>query len=144
MRFWWVNQKQTYQHEVPGGYLWSPKRKRNGARNPFYEYMREVSPGDIVFSFADGAIKAIGIILSNAYTSPKPADFGTAGAYWDLVGWRVDVRFRELTSVVRPSQVMDRLAPLLPARYAPLLPDGRGLQSVYVTALPDDFAYARC
>jgi putative restriction endonuclease len=83
VRFWWVNQKQTYQHEVPGGYLWSPKRKSNGAHNPFYEYMREVSPGDIVFSYADGSIKAIGIIRSHGYTSPKPASFGAAGAYWD-------------------------------------------------------------
>lgn len=141
MRFWWVNQKQTYQHEVPGGYLWSPKRKSNGAHNPFYEYMREVSPGDIVFSYADGVIKAIGIIASHGYTAPKPAAFGAAGAYWDLVGWRVDVQFRELKAVVRPSLAMDRLAPLLPKRYAPLLPDGRGLQSVYLTALPENFAH---
>ena len=142
MRFWWVNQNQTYQHEVPGGYLWSPKRKSNGVHNPFYEYMREVSPGDIVFSYADGAIKAIGIIGSHGYTSPKPAAFGTAGAYWDQIGWRVDVHFRELKTVIRPSQAMDRLAPLLPKRYAPLLPDGRGLQSVYLTALPNDFAHS--
>jgi hypothetical protein len=46
MRYWWVNQNQTYKHEVGGGYLWSPKRNANGARNPFYESMREVSPGD--------------------------------------------------------------------------------------------------
>ena len=31
--------------------MWSPKRNANGARNPFYETMREVSPGDVVFSF---------------------------------------------------------------------------------------------
>jgi putative restriction endonuclease len=37
MRYWWVNQNQTYRHEVQGGYLWSPKRNANGARNPFYE-----------------------------------------------------------------------------------------------------------
>jgi hypothetical protein len=30
MRYWWANQNQTYGHEVPGGYLWSPKRKSNG------------------------------------------------------------------------------------------------------------------
>lgn len=44
MRYWWVNQNQTYRHEVAGGYLWSPKRNANGARNPFYESMREVAP----------------------------------------------------------------------------------------------------
>jgi hypothetical protein len=36
-----------------GGYLWSPKRSKNGARNPFYEFMREVAPGDLVLSFED-------------------------------------------------------------------------------------------
>ncbi len=53
MRFWWVNQNQTYRHEIQGGYLWSPKKNANGARNPFYESMREVSPGDLIFSFKD-------------------------------------------------------------------------------------------
>jgi hypothetical protein len=31
---------------------------------------------------------------------------------------------------------MDLLAPLLPDKYAPLQPDGRGLQSVYLTTVP--------
>jgi hypothetical protein len=57
MRYWWVNQNQTYRHEVPGGYLWSPKLKRGGSRNPFYEFMREVAPGDVIFSFSDTQIR---------------------------------------------------------------------------------------
>lgn len=56
MRYWWVNQNRTFRQEVDGGYLWSPKRNKNGHRNPFYEFMREVSPGDIVFSFCDTRI----------------------------------------------------------------------------------------
>lgn len=35
MRFWWVNQNQTWRQEVGGGYLWSPKRKANNQINPF-------------------------------------------------------------------------------------------------------------
>lgn len=61
MRYWWVNQNQTYRHELGGSYLWSPKRNANGARNPFYESMREVAPGDLVFSFVDTRIAAIGV-----------------------------------------------------------------------------------
>jgi hypothetical protein len=140
MRYWWVNQKQTYQHEVPGGYLWSPKRKTNGNRNPFYDFMREVAPGDVVFSFADGNIKAIGIVASNAYESPKPMEFGQAGAYWDKIGWRVDVGFIELKGPIKPAEHMGQLAPKLPTRYAPLQPNGSGLQSVYLTLLPEPFA----
>ena len=59
MRFWWVNQNQTYRHEIQGGYLWSPKRNANKARNPFYESMREIAPGDLIFSFKDTRFFAI-------------------------------------------------------------------------------------
>jgi hypothetical protein len=61
MRYWWVNQNQTYRHEVPGGYLWSPKRKANHAQNPFYDFMREVTPDDVIFSFSNTYIRAMGI-----------------------------------------------------------------------------------
>lgn len=140
MRYWWVNQKQTYRHEVPGGYLWSPKRKTNGHRNPFYEFMREVSPGDIVFSFADGEIKAMGLIASHGYEAPKPLEFGQVGAYWNVIGWRVDVAFHELKHRMRPSDHMDRLHKLLPKLYAPLQANGHGLQSVYLTSISESFA----
>ncbi len=142
MRYWWVNQNQTYRHEVPGGYLWSPKRKTSGDRNPFYDFMREVAPGDMVFSFADTLIRAIGVAASHAYEAPKPLEFGQAGAYWDNIGWRVDVRFSELHLPIRPSEHMTVLAPLLPKRYAPLMPNGSGLQSVYLTRLAEPLAGA--
>jgi len=142
VRYWWVNQNQTYRHEVPGGYLWSPKRKANGDRNPFYDFMREVAPGDVMFSFAETQIRAIGIPASHAYEAPKPLEFGQAGAYWDNIGWRVDVRFAELRLPIRPSEHMDVLAPHLPERYSPLLPTGSGLQSVYLTRMSEPFAGA--
>jgi len=54
VRYWWVNQKQTHRHEIAGGYLWSPKRRSDGGRNQFYENMKEVAPGDRVFSYWEG------------------------------------------------------------------------------------------
>ena len=104
--------------------------------------MRGVAPGDVVFSFADTRIRAIGIAGSHAYEAPKPLEFGKAGAYWDKIGWRVDIRFAELKLPIRPSEHMSVLAPLLPIQYAPLLADGRGLQGVYLTQLPESFAGA--
>jgi hypothetical protein len=137
MRFWWVNQNQTFAQEFRGGYLWSPKRKSNGHRNPFYETMREVAPGDLVFSFADTRIRAFGVVTSHEYENPKPEEFGTAGRNWDDVGWRVDVAWQEVYTEVRPVQWMELLRPLLPPKYSPLLPDGRGVQSIYLTELPE-------
>lgn len=142
MRYWWVNQNQTYRHEVPGGYLWSPKRKANQAKNPFYDFMREVMPGDVIFSFCNTHIRAIGIATSYAYEAPKPLEFGQAGANWNYIGWRVDVKFYELRSTIRPADYMSVLSPHLPAKYAPLQANGAGLQGVYLTCLPETFATA--
>ena len=136
MRYWWVNQNQTYRHEVAGGYLWSPKRKANGGVNPFYESMREVAPGDIVLSFADTRIAAIGIARSYCYECPKPREFGSAGMNWNDIGWKVEVKFTELGNRIRPADHMEILRPRLPKKYSPLLSDGRGSQSVYLAEIP--------
>ena len=68
MEYCWVNQNQTCQFEVPDGYMWSPKSNKDGGYNPFYETMRETKPGDVVFSFKDTFIKAIGIVTGPART----------------------------------------------------------------------------
>jgi putative restriction endonuclease len=135
MRFWWVNQNQTFRQEVDGGYLWSPKRNANGARNPFYESMREISPGDLILSFVDTRIACIGIAASYCYESPKPLEFGEAGLYWNNVGWRVRVNFQRLEKQLRPKDQIEFLRPFLPNRYAPLQANGNGIQSVYLTEL---------
>jgi len=140
MRYWWVNQNQTYRHEVQGGYLWSPKRNANGARNPFYESMREVAPGDMIFSFMDTRILAVGFAQSYCWESPKPQEFGNAGQNWENISWKVKVNFTELANKVRPKDHIEVLRPLLPERYSPLQPNGNGLQSVYLTQLPTPLA----
>src|SRR5262245_28530778 len=122
MRYWWVNQNQTYRHEITGGYLWSPKRNANKARNPFYDSMREVSPGDIPFSFRDTRIAALGIARSYCFESPKPTEIGTAGSYWEAIGWKIDVSFRELTNRIHPKSHTGELRRLPPQKYSPLAP----------------------
>ena len=140
MRYWWVNQNQTYRHEVQGGYLWSPKRNANGARNPFYESMREVAPGDLIFSFADTRILAVGVAQSYCWESPKPQEFGSAGQNWENIGWKVKVAFTELENKIRPKDHIEILRPLLSGRYSPLQSNGSGIQSVYLTRLPETLA----
>ncbi len=140
MAYWWVNQNQTYRHEVQGGYLWSPKRNANGARNPFYEFMREVAPGDLIFSFVDTRIFAVGIAQSYCWESPKPDEFGTTGQYWENIGWKVKVTFTPLSNQVRPKDHMEVLRLVLPKKLSPLQPNGNGLQGVYLAKLSEAFA----
>lgn len=143
MRYWWVNQGQTFREERKGGYLWSPKRKRgrNGeatVRNPFYEYMREVAPGDMVFSYKDGHVIACGIITSFCYESPKPDEFGKVGQNWSLIGWRVDVSYTDV-SPFRPKDKLNLISPFLSAQHSPLKADGGG-KELYLTKISPEFA----
>lgn len=139
MRYWWVNQNQTYRHEVRGGFLWSPKRKTDGSRNPFYDTMTEVRPGDLIFSFCDTRIKAIGVAQGAAQSATKP-DFGNAGIQWGEDGWYVPVEFEETDNPVRPKDFIEELRPHLPSKYGALQANGNGNQSVYLTEVSKAFA----
>lgn len=137
MAFWWVNHKQTRDHEVRGGYLWSPMRNANGARNQTYENMRLVRPGDIVFSYAHSQIGAIGRITEAATACPKPDEFGDVGGYWSNEGWMVEVDFRPAPRPLQPAQSIDLIRPLLPTRYSPIQQNGHGNQGCYLAGISD-------
>ena len=137
MAFWWVNHKQTRNHEVRGGYLWSPVRNANGRRNQSYDNMSLVRPGDVVFSYANGQIGAIGQVVAPASLSPKPTEFGAVGDYWSNEGWLVDVQFSEALTPIRPRDHVGEIAPLLPSIYSPIQSNGNGNQGIYLAAISD-------
>ena len=41
-KYWWVNHKKTLKQEISGGYIWSPKKNKNNARNKTYENLENV------------------------------------------------------------------------------------------------------
>lgn len=139
MSFWWVNQNQTLRAEIEGGFIWSPKRNKNGAFNRFYENMKLVEPGDLILSFADQRIGYVGLATDRAVTNAKP-DFGGRGENWDQEGWLVPVRWTKLEAPVQPKALIDQLRPTLPTKYAPLTKEGNGLQSVYLATIPEAMA----
>ena len=104
--------------------MWSPKTRKDGARNQFYENMREVAPGDVVFSYCDTVIKSVGIATGLAQTRPKP-DFGSVGANWSREGWFIPVDYCALEHQIRPKDHMQILRPFLPTKYSPLQASGR-------------------
>jgi len=138
-QYWWVSQNQTYKHEVPGNFMWSPKTNSRGGRVPSYDFMEEMKVGDIVFSFADTYIKAIGVVTSPAQSSVKP-DFGSAGANWSDDGWLVDVAFQELGAAqFKPKDHMGLLSPTLPELLSPIRLDGSGNQ-IYLAKISGEMA----
>lgn len=139
-KYWWVNQNQTFKQEFEGGYLWSPRRNRNGGFNHAYENMRDMAPGDVVFSFVDRRIKAISIVRYCAVPSPKPEAFGNIGPHWHpTLGWMVSVDYKLLSNAVEPRAHMTILGPLQPTLYAPLQANGDGNQA-YLFEVPKAMA----
>lgn len=138
-RYWWVNQNQTYRYEVRGGFLWSPKTAAGGRKHYFYDTMTAVQPGDIVFSYYETKIQAVGIAQRRAVTAPKPDGFGSS---WDSIGWLVEVEFLPAVRPFRPKEHIGQLRALLPSKYSPLRVTGDGLQGVYLTELDEAFGQA--
>jgi putative restriction endonuclease len=135
MAFWWVNHKQTRDFEVQGDYLWSPKFNQNGARNQSYDNMVIAREGDIVFSYADGRIASVGVVLGDASTAPKPIEFGKTGIYWSDEGWYLPVGFQDAIQSIRPKDYLSQITPLLPAKYSPVQQNGNGNQGMYLAEI---------
>lgn len=135
MRYWWVNHKQTFREEFLGGYVWCPKRRKDGHIHHFYETVREIRPGDMVFSYAHAAVQGFGYARTHAYSCPRPDEFGAVGESWDLVGWRADVQFIKFNKPLRTADYSAKIAPLLPQLYSPIRADGFGNQGAYFSQI---------
>jgi putative restriction endonuclease len=100
LRYWWVNQNQTYRQEAKGAYLWSPKRNVNGARFSQWptELMQQIEDSLAVPSFSDlprTIIRGIAFCLAespkqeNHFEPPRPttAVSGTPGSHCPRKGF---------------------------------------------------------
>jgi hypothetical protein len=141
MHYWWVNLNQTYKFEVPGGFMWSPFKNANGARNPFYDNMDKVQPGDLIFAYAQKQIKALGVAQKKAYSAPKPASFEGTSNNWSRIGWLVEVEYSQLANPITPKDHLELIGKYLKTKSAPLSETGRGKER-YLVELEEDLALA--
>lgn len=139
MKYWWVNQNKTFDISVEGGFLWSPKRTKNGRRYPFYDHMTQVQPGDAVFAFAEQHIKAIAIVSGPHSTMLRPESFKAADSEWSNEGWTVPVQYHEVDAPLEVRNHMDTLAALRPDKYSPIKANGNANEA-YLCPVPNDMA----
>ncbi|AUD03466.1 HNH endonuclease [Spirosoma pollinicola] len=140
-RYWWVNHKQTVKKELNGGYLWSPQTKSNGNVNLSYENLRLTKPKDIVFSYAGGIIKAIGLVTKECQLADRPEEFGELGYQWGKEGYLVTIDWTSLSQPLVPKDHLSVIAPLLPLKHSPIRPTtGGGNQGCYLAAISPGLA----
>lgn len=121
--------------------MWSPMKNANGVRNPFYDNMEKVEPGDLVFAYAQQQIKAFGVVQKKAYSAPKPASFESASNNWSQIGWLVEVEFSQLEVPVFPKEHLALIGRYLTTKSAPLDERGRGRER-YLVELQEELALA--
>ena len=136
-RYWWVNHKQTFKHEISGGFLWSPKFKSNGDRNYFYDTMADAEVGDIVLSYANGKVSYFGVVVEEASTAHKPLEFGAAGDVWDNDGWFLPISWQKISPSIQPKLIWDEIQHLFPQKYSPLNGQGGGNQGCYLAEISE-------
>ena len=105
--------------------------------NPCGKFLR----GILILSYQGTHIRAVGIARTHCYEAPKPAEFGSTGAYWEKIGWKVGVHYVPLARQVRPKEHMHLIATVLPDKYAPLRPNGDGKQNLYLTEVFPDLMH---
>jgi len=135
--YWWVNHKQTYEMEINGGYIWSPKTNRNGAVNQTYINLTKVKPGDIVVSYANAKISAIGAVTAYHREQNRPSEFEKLGEAWSYTGWAVPIEWTKLDNPILPKRHIDEISPLLPDHNSPLQKNGNGNQGCYLASISD-------
>ena len=140
MNFWWVNHKQTFKQEFEGGYIWSPKRNKDGSFNQTYENLTSVSSGDLIFSFAGAQIKAIGVVEDEHVVATVPHEFGSVGEQWEKEGYLVKVNWTKLNSPFRPKDKINDFLDLLPVKYSPIKDDGNGNQGCYLASISTELS----
>jgi HNH endonuclease len=137
MSFWWVNHKQTHTDEIEGGYIWSPKTNKNGARNETYFNLTRTRVADIVFSYALGEIRAVGVVETTHRECDRPSAFGKTGEQWDKDGWVVPIDWFVLKNPISPRLHLDAIRPLSPTKNSPIRPNGQGNQGCYLAEISD-------
>ncbi len=97
MAFWWVNQGQTYAQELAGGYLWSPKRAKDGSRRSYYDAMTDAEVDDLIVHYVSkpfGAVVNVSVVEAPAISHAQPAELQHT-RMWNDDGWLLRVTYVE-------------------------------------------------
>ena len=140
MTYWWVNHNKTARYETGRGFMWSPKRRRNGTRNEYYNNMYRLIPGDRVFSFHGSHLRKVGVVQDVAITARRPREFDHFAYAWAEVGWQVPVHWDDLPRALHPAAHIEQLRQYLPAQYSPILPESGNGKPAYLARISNDLA----
>lgn len=108
MAIYLVNQGKTYKYERNGGYLWSPKRNKEGNRNAGYSLMKNVKKGDYIIHNSGGKLSSISVVEEDCQSGiqPKELKLNQKEYEWDDEGWLIYSHYYDFTSPLLTSDLV--------------------------------------
>ena len=92
MSFWWVNQGDSFEEARKLGALWAPLQDKGGHKQPSWETLDEVKPGDVVFHFAKKKVRGISTVTGTSRIAEiRIRDRGQ----WQDLGREIEVEAQE-------------------------------------------------
>jgi 5-methylcytosine-specific restriction protein B len=101
-QYWWVSQGTSITPALRDKCLRAPQRNKGGRALFYWDNLARVRAGDLIFHYADGAIRAVSIATGNGHEEEV-----THGK-----GWRVDVEVHPLNEPAPLEQFNQRLVAL--------------------------------
>ena len=108
MKYFIVNQKDTFKEEYAGSYIWAPKFNEAGRKERHWESMLKVEEGDIIISNKDGYIVSVNIAKGRCYNFENPFESNE----WKKDGRRIDLEYRKLNKPFRYNKFLNELIQL--------------------------------
>ena len=140
LQYWWVNQSKVVSRGLMGDYLWTARDKRGEATDAA-QHMQRVQTGDLIFAFADGAVRGLGIALRTAMEAARPHELAAfSKSAGSSQGWYLPVRFFALALPLHPRAHVDVLKAVLPQNQSPLRSSGARNPAVYLSPVSNAMA----
>jgi len=93
---WFVCQGSTFTNEIGKKFLWAPKLDKAGNPKFFWDNMKRVKKGDIIFNYSKG-IKGVSMAINDSYESNNVENQSS----WGKEGFRVDIDFFEFDKDIK-------------------------------------------
>ncbi len=107
-QYWWVSQGATFEQSIQDSYIWAPQGDKRGRAWFYWENVSKVKAGDVIFHYADGAIRAVSVATGDGQATGRMVREGG----YSSKGWRANVELHELAEPISMQHIGPRLQAL--------------------------------
>jgi hypothetical protein len=124
--------------DARSNYIWARKYDSSGRTQHHWERIIEVDPGDIVFQYKDGCIRAVGTAISKCYDEKRDIMTDT-GVKNNCEGRRIDLNAMVLDEPIRVSDLKQTIIKYRKEKYSAFNKNGEANQGYLYELEPEIF-----